>query len=531
VSWLRNLPKVLALTALPTRYYSNALLGSIHRAAAVREWYDTQFKYLQNFPGTLSPATGAIVTPTFGGEPAHDLERLVGAFDRFVLGGFGWDAQVVSDLLDALAVAFSRHEPGLDAKTIRQKALALNHWLRARNLTGMNDPDRDYRNLRNCFIGQALLSPDHDSLPIVSCAIYSCIAQRVGIPAACCLFPAHVHVVVTAPRGLTLDGGKPVKPLQPSTSTTPAPVEKMYLDPYGADEEVKLVSMHRRLAEYGHPPAPHFFSAAPPSAVARRIAANISAAYESYAEGARPGRHPGMMRLSLTSDPHPHYRHHNHMGSYQDDELNHAPGQGLVACYASCWARAMLGIPGHLDVNEWNESSALIMSMANDHFPGDRWLIDKYLMPVYVEHAAARPFPGFHRNGLLKPRLWANTMRSRPFPRVALSQPMPAGVRFHLGQPVRHQNHNWVALVAGWTLKERSRDRAFGSSESPPPYYIQLRLGYHAEQWITSQEHLVAVTDPADVPEELKTMAGIFFDRFDPDACKFVCGPRVVLEE
>jgi hypothetical protein len=108
--------------------------------------------------------------------------------------------------LDDIADRFRLEHPNFYFLSTRQKALALARWLRAHNLTGMDNPHENYRNLRNCFIGHALSDPDHPSLPIISSAIFTCVAQRLGLKAFCLAFPNHVHAAVYAPAGQDLDG-------------------------------------------------------------------------------------------------------------------------------------------------------------------------------------------------------------------------------------------------------------------------------------------------------------------------------------
>ncbi len=84
--------------------------------------------------------------------------------------------------------------------------LALVGWLRSNNLTGMDSPEANYRNLRNCLIGHALSEDDHPSLPIISSAIFCCVAERVGLTSSCCSIPSHVHATVFAAPGQTLTG-------------------------------------------------------------------------------------------------------------------------------------------------------------------------------------------------------------------------------------------------------------------------------------------------------------------------------------
>ena len=138
-------------------------------------------------------------------------------------------------MFDDLAKKFRDGQANLHEMTVRQKAMALLHFVRSENLTGMVDPENNYRNIRNCLIGHALFDEEHQSLPIISSAIYCCLATRIGLTSACCAFPGHVHSMVFANDGETLDGKPTGKP-----SSTLDGTEKMFLDPFQLDPRAGL---------------------------------------------------------------------------------------------------------------------------------------------------------------------------------------------------------------------------------------------------------------------------------------------------
>ncbi|KAL8755399.1 MAG: hypothetical protein Q9184_004811, partial [Pyrenodesmia sp. 2 TL-2023] len=124
-------------------YYSDAVLGAVHRTAAVHEWVKLK-----------------------DGQPVS-LERALAAFDQFVLHD---------------------QEGDLDEQ-----------------LTGVAD-DSNYHNLQNNFIGLALGSNGHAALPLISVGIFCSVARRFGLIAEPCGFPFHVYAIVIAHDGQTLDG-------------------------------------------------------------------------------------------------------------------------------------------------------------------------------------------------------------------------------------------------------------------------------------------------------------------------------------
>ncbi|CAK7266387.1 hypothetical protein SEPCBS119000_002003 [Sporothrix epigloea] len=184
---------------LARRYYASVALASINRGLAVEEWCKVRAD-CQGF---------------------QSLDRALGAFDMFVLHDGDMDVDRIEEELDDLANQFRQTvtHPSLEEMTVRQKALALVRWIRARRLAGMDNADECYRDIRNCLIGQALEDPDHPSLPIISSAIFVSIGERIGLRAFCCAAPGHVFVTVLGNPGETVDG----KPLDPETRRSPRP--------------------------------------------------------------------------------------------------------------------------------------------------------------------------------------------------------------------------------------------------------------------------------------------------------------------
>ncbi|KAM5352092.1 hypothetical protein ACJ41O_004815 [Fusarium nematophilum] len=462
---------------LARRYYSRSLLDSIHRSIAVEEWHKLQ---------SASPDSGAHSS-------SYSLERALGAFDLFVLHDQPGDLDDIAHILDEKAAEFRDSRPDFHELTTRQKALALNRWLRMNNLTGLQHPERNYRNLRNCLIGQALRHEDHDSIPIISSAIFCCIAERLGMQAQCCAFPTHVHAIVFAEHGKTLDG-TPVS--QPG-----APLERLYLDPYSSSEEVPMADLQAMLSQFGWQTSTDvFLSPVTPVAIAMRTARNIRATAARVIE-ARDQAEPELTRLITGND------------SSNID----------AALYSALWACLLLT---PVDSFEWDEVLEPFLNRFARSWYEDAWLVEKYIFPLY------------DRFGPFRERIIRNNPRRWDDPREVLGL---VDELDELAPPVfKHRRYGWIGAVNGWTDQGTRRlpmphtvaidETLDDNSDTELPnlvrprnqiFYTCLRT-MGPERHVVAEDNIVPIEDPSEVPENLFPQAGKFFKRFDAETCSFV---------
>ena len=301
----------------------------------------------------------------------------------------------------------------MDSLTPRQKALALNRWVRAQNLTGLKDPEKDYRNLRNCLIGQALRHPDHESIPIVSSAIFCCMAHRIGLDAACCNFPGHIHVVVSPAPNQTLDGEPLLDKRVP---------DRMYLDPFGNDDEVPLEKLEYLLLRFGGSHQPDAaLGPARPLSIVNRTGSNMSATYVAAVE-----QHQSLPDLTRL--------------------LNGLGSMNLSAClYASMWAALVLTSP-----DTWAELDFFLGRFSRS-WPEDTWLVEKYLVPRAPHRRIA-----FGRHAGQTEDAWKvlRTLQHNdelPPPVFRRSDVGNAGVPFKIGEVFRHTRYGYLGAITGWT--------------------------------------------------------------------------------
>lgn len=319
----------------------------------------------------------------------------------------------------------------------RQKALALNRWLRVNNLTGLKNPETSYRNLRNCLIGQALRHEDHDSIPIISSAIFCCVAERLGLQAQCCAFPTHVHAIVMAENGQTLDGTP--------TSESDGPSRRMYLDPYGSDGEIPASDLQSLLSRIGWQSGTDaFLDPVSPSSVATRTARNIRATAARVLE-ARDGVDLEVTQLITGKD------------SANMD----------AALYAALWASLLLT---PVDVFEWDETLEPFLRLFAKSWNEDAWLVKKYLCPRYEQFV---PF----RNGFLwnDPNGWndpneilglVNELDGVKPPVFHRNPERAQPVTYKIGQIFKHRRYGWIGAINGWTDQ--------GTRRLPMPHTVAI---------------------------------------------------------
>ncbi|RCI11262.1 hypothetical protein L249_7500 [Ophiocordyceps polyrhachis-furcata BCC 54312] len=491
---------------LARRYYSHALLGSIHRSIAIEEWHQ-----LRQDRDSLDVQVAGV-----------RLERALGAFDMFVLydqpgdlddvsrlndvpfqGASNANAlpiRQISQMLDDKAAEFRACHPNLDELTTRLKALALNRWLRANGLTGMCDPKHNYLNLRNLLIGQALRHEDHESGHIISSAIFCCLAARIGLTAQCCAFPGHVHAIVFAPPGWTLDGAT-------DCGETP---ESLYLNPYGSDDEVPAACFQALLARLGwHNSPDDFFAPVPTALVALHTARNIRSTFAHLIETQHDDDEP--YRLSQLI-------------------CGNSAVNMEAALYSSGWAPLMLEPPNTF---EWDDSLANFLRRNVGSWPEDIWLIDKYLWPLYVSSTPLRDSLARHRNhGLDDP--WEHLRQIRDHDeKVPLVQARTAlrgsdCVPYKIGQVFRHRRYEWIGVITGWTDKASRSHPASHADERPTggQFYFMCFPSTGSEPHVLGAETIDIITDASQVGDDMFPLAGKFFKRFDRASCTFVSNIR-----
>ena len=315
---------------LARRFYSDAVLGMVHRTQAIREW--------------MKLAEGKYVP----------LERALAGFDMFVLHGRHGDFDNVSAGLDRIADVFRRENPEYEEMTSRRKATAVAEHLRAQNLVGIKgDVDANYHNMQNNFIGIALQDDNHPSLPLISVALYCCVVQRLGLDAHPCGFPFHALAIVKPPKDFTIDGqnlldgelGQPI-----------------YMDPFRSSSETGVGDLTSQLVSLGIAAADHaqYLDSASSADIVRRSAKNIITSVQTL----------------------PRSNASHHLSTVETfPEMD-------GAFYAALWALIILADSNSTTANTQRaQFLPYIVQRVETHHPMDVSLIEKYIAPLFSDLA------------------------------------------------------------------------------------------------------------------------------------------------
>lgn len=378
---------------LARRYYANAALERIHREMAIAVWKDLQ-------DGHHVP-----------------IDRALGAYDMFARGGEDVDFDIMAADLDLLAQGLLSEHPAFHGLSTRAKASTLASYLRTRGFQGV--PDTSYRALRNSFIGLVLQSPTHQSLPLISVALYCALAQRVGLDARPCGFLFHVYCLVYAPKQFTLDGV-----YKPSSCDT---LDSMYLDPFRSSDEVRQGDLLRVLRDMGVPSSEHqtFLSDTTTREMVLRTARNIMNSVQTIRQ-----TQGGVHGISTAW-----------LDAYPDMDS---------AFYATIWAMLLLG-PGEDGSAMLHHVSArrrqylpYLLEHFQMHAAWDVSLLSQYVIPLFYNQPEGTRLVQF-----VASMRAMDTLRRPVIPRDERAR----NVDFKIGALFRHRRYGYEGVITGWDTR------------------------------------------------------------------------------
>ena len=312
--------------------------------------------------------------------------------------------------LDDIARQICSDIPDFMDQSSRQKAIALAQFMRQQDLTGISS-NSDYYNLQNNFIGIALQNKHHPSLPLVSVAIYCCVAQRLHIDAQPCGFPFHVLAIINPLPGRTLDGRSNVADIAS---------EPMYMDPFRSHQEVYVKDLRAQLQGIGIPQSKfaELLGASSTAEIVLRSAKNIINSIQSV--------------------------RHNRTTSSSFADVD-------GAFYAAVWA--ILLVPER-NANTAGIQRANCLSQITEliekYFLTDTWLIEKYLLPLtegLAQHEQLRSAIRVIR-----------TTDHMPKTRKVRSSDSLRNVHYIVGHIFHHKRYHYKAVITGWDAECAATD-------------------------------------------------------------------------
>ncbi|OXV06628.1 hypothetical protein Egran_05607 [Elaphomyces granulatus] len=433
---------------------SNAILGCLHRNIALLEWFK-----LRN------------------GGPVP-LERALGVFDLFIPESGISDLDDITLMLNKIVLQLQAEHPAIECLTPREKALVIASNLRANHLTGMAS-GRDYLNLEHSFLGMALNGPSHNSLPLISAAIYCYVAQKFGLNARPCCFPLHVHVIITPEPGTDLDGNI----LIGDSKSDP-----MYVDPFRSSNETAVSDLQSQLNFLGASVFEHsnFLGESLTSEVVLRCAKNI---------------------LNSTQD------------TTRSSQQLMSPN-AVGAKYAALWSIILFASSRPTELRQY--LPWLTELFATD-FPFDVFLIERHALPLFwglvdYEH-------------LLETLRVMRTVDKIP-KQVKVRTSRQKNIRYRVGQVFRHRRYNYRAIITGWDA-----ECSAGEQWMMRMGIDRLQAGRHQSFYHTlvedrsvryvAEENIEIVTPRiSDLPPTLSVVAGKHFRKWDEKTRTFVSNIR-----
>ena len=291
----------------------------------------------------------------------------------------------------------------------QQKAIALAEFLRQNNLTGISG-NSHYHDLQNNFIGIALQDGHHPSLPLVSVAIYCCVAQKLDIDAQPCGFPFHVLAIIKPPPGRTLDGR--------NTQSSPSS-EPMYMDPFRSYQVIPVKDLRIQLQRLDISPSkfPELLGALSTADTVRRSAKNIITSLQAVRR--------------------------DHSAGYSFPDVD-------GAFYAAVWA--LLLLPDSTIMAGAQRANCLshITELIEKYFLTDTWLVEKYILPLVEDRTQQEQL----RNTI---RVIRTTDHMPKNIKLRTSDPL-RNVQYKVGQIFHHKRYHYKAVITGWDVECAATD-------------------------------------------------------------------------
>ena len=304
----------------------------------------------------------------------------------------------ICERLDSYAASIRRDHPEVDEQSPRQIARLVARYLITKGWTGIGE-GREYHNIEHNFLGVALYSDGHNSLPLISAVIYCYVLRKFGLQAAPCGFPIHVHALVRPPIGVDLDGD----PCGPDSA-----VSTMYMDPFRSEVEVPVSSLDEQLRmisyRFTQRELDEFLGASTAREITLRAARNILNAQRT---------------------------------SHQDplEDVNRD-----AAAYGAWWALALF--PSTYNPDQHRQAIRTVWQTFAEGFIHDVGLIQSHIVPMMSDRS------DFNQNQRACQQLRHFDEQKR-YPKRR-SDPANSTVKYKIGHVFKHRRYGYYACIHGW---------------------------------------------------------------------------------
>lgn len=257
-------------------------------------------------------------------------------------------------------------------------------------------------------MGIALQDKDHPSLPLISVAIYCCVAQRLGVRAYPCGFPFHVLAVIKPVEDLDMDG---------RMTHSPEDVKPIYMDPFQSDHEVPISDLQHQLAAMGVSSTDYgaLLDSSSIAEIIRRTARNIINAIQK-------GSHIHTNRASFRS-------------SLVDSDS---------AFYGALLALLLLPESTSTRIGMQRALPYIVEHLKNQFYM-DVSLVEQYVLPIFKN---LRPIVALHHSTRL-----IRATDSEPKASKRRSQATRTKVKYRVGQVFGHVRYAYQAVIIGWDIE------------------------------------------------------------------------------
>ena len=266
---------------------------------------------------------------------------------------------------------------------------------------------RDYHNIEHNFLGLALFSSHHNSLPLITAVIYCEILRHLGLRAAPCNYPGHIFVVVRPPVGVSLEGNAlPHAHASSEEEEEYDDDQTLYMNPFETSTPV---------------PLPHLLQLLPrldPTATTPSAISSYLSPASSRTMAVRSARNI-INSLRLSRQP----------------PLTHL--DRAATTYAAFWT--LISFPMHPD--QLTHDLLLLMHEFVESFPTDVGLIETHVLPLTTH----MPNHGQFQKVCRALRRTDDAGRE-PKRRLGIN----LRVRHKVGMVFRHRRYAYLGVITGW---------------------------------------------------------------------------------